>query len=66
MATHSSISAWRIPGPEEPGRPQSLGPHRVRHDLATEQQQQTHASHLCFMLKFFIIKNMQSEWSKDS
>ena len=26
MATHSSIVAWRIPGTEEPGRLQSLGP----------------------------------------
>ena len=32
MATHSSILAWRIPGTEEPGRLQSMGLHRVRHD----------------------------------
>ena len=25
MTTHSSIRAWRIPGTEEPGRPQSMG-----------------------------------------
>ena len=25
MATHSSILAWRIPGTEEPGGPQSRG-----------------------------------------
>ena len=25
MATHSSIPAWRIPGTEEPGGPQSMG-----------------------------------------
>ena len=25
MATHSSILAWRIPWPEEPGRLQSMG-----------------------------------------
>ena len=24
MATHSSIPAWRIPGTEEPGGPQSM------------------------------------------
>ena len=30
MATHSSILTWRIPWTEEPGRLQSLGPHRVR------------------------------------
>ena len=33
MATHSSILAWRIPWTEEPGRPQSMGSQRVRHDL---------------------------------
>jgi len=35
MATHSSIPAWRIPGTEEPGRLQSMGSERVRHDWAT-------------------------------
>ena len=29
---HSSILAWRIPWTEEPGRLQSTGSHRVRHD----------------------------------
>ena len=32
MATHSSILAWRIPWTEEPGRLQSMGLQRVRHD----------------------------------
>ena len=32
MATHSSILAWRIPRTEEPGRLQSVGSQRVRHD----------------------------------
>jgi len=32
MATHSSILAWRIPWREEPGRLQSTGLQRVRHD----------------------------------
>ena len=32
MATHSSILAWRIPWTEEPGRLQSMGSLRVRHD----------------------------------
>ena len=32
MATHSSILAWRIPWTEEPGRLQSMGSQRVRHD----------------------------------
>ena len=32
MATHSSILAWRIPWPEEPGGLQSMGLQRVRCD----------------------------------
>ena len=32
MVTHSSILAWRIPWTEEPGRLQSMGSQRVRHD----------------------------------
>ena len=32
--THSSIVAWRIPWTEEPGRVQSVGSHRVRHDCS--------------------------------
>ena len=32
MATHSSILAWRIPWTEEPGRLQSTGSQRVRHN----------------------------------
>ena len=31
-ATHSSTLAWRIPRTEEPGRLQSMGSQRVRHD----------------------------------
>ena len=32
MATHSSILAWRIPWTEGPGRLQSIGSQRIRHD----------------------------------
>jgi len=32
MATYSKILAWRIPWTEEPGRLQSMGSQRVRHD----------------------------------
>ena len=35
MATHSSILAWKIPWTVEPGRLQSMGLQRVRHDWAT-------------------------------
>ena len=32
MAIHSSIVNWRIPWTEEPGKLQSMGLQRVRHD----------------------------------
>ena len=32
MATHSSVLAWRIPVPGEPGGLPSMGLHRVGHD----------------------------------
>ena len=32
MATHSSTLAWKIPWMKEPGRLQSMGSLRVRHD----------------------------------
>ena len=32
MASHSSTLAWKIPWTEEPGRLQSMGSLRVRHD----------------------------------
>ena len=35
MATHSNILARRIPWTEEPGKLQSMGLQRVRHDWAT-------------------------------
>ena len=42
MATHSSTLAWRIPWTEEPGRLQSMGLQRVRHDWVTNS-----LFHLC-------------------
>ena len=35
MAPHSSTLAWKIAWTEEPGRLQSMGSLRVRHDRAT-------------------------------
>ena len=35
VATHSSTLAWKNPWTEEPGRLQSMGLHRVRHDWVT-------------------------------
>ena len=41
MPTHSSILAWRIPWTEEPGRLQSMGSQRVRHDWVTNTLKNT-------------------------
>ena len=35
MATHSSTLSWKMPWMKEPGRLQSMGSLRVRHDWAT-------------------------------
>ena len=43
MAPHSSTLAWKIPWTEEPGRLQSMGSLRVRHNWATS------LSHFTFM-----------------
>ena len=34
MVTYSNILAWKIPWTEEPGRVQSMGSHRVKHNRA--------------------------------
>ena len=54
MALHSSTLSWKIPWMEEPGRLQSMGSLRVRHDWATslslfhfhalEREMATHSS----------------------
>ena len=36
MAIHYTILAWKIPWTEEPGKLQSVGLQRVRHDSATK------------------------------
>ena len=52
MATNSSSLAWRIPWREEPGRLQSMGSQRVRHDWATSL---THSltGNVCYVLSHF-------------
>ena len=42
MATHSSMFVWRIPWAEDPGRLQSMGFQRVRHNWATNTHTHTH------------------------
>ena len=38
MATHFSMLPWEIPWTEEPGKLESMGSQRVRHDIAAKQQ----------------------------
>ena len=60
MATHSSTLAWKIPWIEEPGRLQSMGSQRVRHELsdftftfhfhALEKEMATHSGILAWRI----------------
>ena len=49
MAPHSSTLAWKIPWMEEPGRLQSMGSLRVRHDWTTS-------------LSFFTFMHWRRKW----
>ena len=49
MAPHSSTLAWKIPWMEEPGRLQSMGSLRVRHNWATS-------------LSLFTFMNWRRKW----
>ena len=46
MATHSSILAWRIPGPEEPSGLPSVGSHEVGHDWSGLAAAAMHSDHI--------------------
>ena len=48
MTTHSNILAWEIPWTEEPGRLQSMGSHRVRHNWSTDTHYEHIARRMCF------------------
>ena len=48
MATHFSILAWRIPWTEDPGRLQSMGSQKIRHDWSNLACTQ----HFCFFHHF--------------
>ena len=51
MTTHSNILAWEISGTEKPGGLESMGLQRVKHDLATKQQQSISVyKYTCFTL----------------
>ena len=53
-AAHSSVPAWESPWPEEPDGLQSIGLQRVRHSLATKQQDSS--AHLWEHIRFSISR----------
>ena len=59
MSTHSSILAWKISGPEEPGGLQSMESQRVRHDLATEHIRMHCVSLNCTVEQFDLMHIMK-------
>ena len=59
MATHSSILAWEVSWTEEPGKLQSMGLQRVRHDLVTQKQHKSviNLDNPCSI--FYIISSLE-------
>ena len=49
MASLSSILAWKIPWTEKPGWLQSMGPQRIRHNLATKH------AHTQILIQVFVF-----------
>ena len=63
MVTHSRILAWRIPWTEKPGRLQSIGSQRVRHnwsDLACSMHGRSLRAWLCFLC-FLSVEELKEE-----
>jgi len=55
MAPHSSTLAWKIPWTEEPGRLQSMGSRRVRHNWVTSL-----SLSLCYLQ---LVRFLRWKWS---
>ena len=58
MAIHSRTIAWKIPWTEEPGRLQSMGWQRVRHDWATSLDCILKSWDITLLTKFHTVKAM--------
>ena len=61
MALHSTTTAWKISWTEEPGRPQSMGLQRVRHDWATS----LHLTQWIFRCLKFWNSYFKKNWKDD-
>ena len=64
MATHSSILAWRMPWTKEPGRLQSMGSQRVRHDWETGTFTFTLKVHGTLTMLYVHCQVLKSQWWK--
>ena len=65
-ATHSSTLSWKIPWTEEPGRLQSMGSQRVRHDWATslffsKTQDKVYIGYICYLSGLHVFKMLLPE-----
>ena len=65
MATHSSVLAWRILWPEEPGGLWSIGSQRVRHDWATNTLSGLRNSHLVVTKSLTAVTSLFIDMSGD-
>ena len=69
MATHSGILAWRTPWTEEPGRLQSIGSQRVRHDWSDLARMHTsiwisrYISRMFVCIHFYLSLNLPTSLS---
>ena len=63
MAMDPSILAWNISRTEEPGRPQSMGLQRVRHDWVTELSMSL-CMHLCHCIHPTVIWDLMGSLGK--
>ena len=57
MATHFSMLAWRTPWTVEPGRLQSMGSQKVRHDCSDLARMHAHYNNIYPLLWETPIKN---------
>ena len=63
MATPSSIFAWRIPWLEEPGRLESIGSQRVRHDRSDLACMHLSIYLYIYILDIYYPRYILSYWS---
>ena len=64
MTTYSSILAWKIPWMEEPGRLQSMGLQRVRHDWTASLSLYTFTEVLRRLWKHYFLQHSSNKRCK--